>query len=58
MSKEQAFLIALKEMGWLKRRRMVKNIGNGLGLSMLKDLSEKADSIWRWSNFYADKWEK
>lgn len=58
MSKDEAFRQALASFSWFYRRRMAKNIGNGLGLNMLEKVAQRADSYWRWSNYYADKWSK
>lgn len=58
MSKEQAYLISLKSFSWFYRRRMMKNIDNGLGINMLEEVAQRAERFYRWSNHYSSKWEQ
>ncbi len=56
MSKDEAFRQALASYSWFYKRRMFKNIKNGLGSNMLEEVSERASRLYRWSNFYSKDW--
>jgi hypothetical protein len=52
MSKDEAFRQSLGSFGWLYRRKMFKNINNGLGMSMMERVSRRAQEIYEWSNYH------
>lgn len=56
MSKDEAFKLALSRYSWFYRRKMLRNINNGLGLDMFERVAKTADSIYRWSNHYSKEW--
>ena len=56
MSKEKSFEVALASFSRFYRWRMMRNIHNGLGLTMLEKVAKRAEHYYEWSNHLTSKW--
>lgn len=58
MSKDEAIRLALSRRSFWYKRKMVKNINNGLGVAMMEQVMKDAGYIVTWSQYYHKKWEE
>ena len=56
MSKDEAIKLALSRRSFLYKRKMLKNIDNGLGVSMIEKVIKDAGHIFVWSQYFSKKW--
>jgi len=57
MSKEEAIKYVISNKSWWWRKKLLRNINNGLGTSMIDDAVRKASHLYTWSNYYSKGWE-
>ena len=56
MNKDEAIKLALLRRSFWYKRKMVKNINNGLGIDMMEQVMKDAGYIFTWSQYYHKKW--
>ena len=56
MSKEEAIKYVISNKSWKKKKKLLRNINNGLGTSMIDDAVRKASHLYTWSNYYSKGW--
>ena len=58
MSKEEAIKYVISNKSWWWRKKLLRNINNGLGTSMIDDAVRKARHLYTWSNYYSKDWRQ